>query len=87
MEKANQGLFGDLNDFTLWAKEWKDMPEFIQEKQKPYSVIIVRCATKEDLAEFSKLMKQKLNKETKSIWYPFKSHWGNSPKVKYSDEP
>ena len=50
--------------------EWKDMPEFVQEKQEPYAKIIVRFANKEDLEEFSQLIKQKLTQKTKSIWHP-----------------
>ena len=58
-----------------WRKEWVGMPEFIQEERKPYSTIIVRCETKEDLEDFSKIIGQKLTMKTKSIWHPFKSHW------------
>jgi hypothetical protein len=53
-----------------WKEEWKDMPEFIQEKQEPYAKIIVRFANEEDLNEFSNLIGQKLNKKSKSIWHP-----------------
>ena len=50
--------------------EWKNMPEFIQEKQEPYAKIIVRFETKKDLEEFSELIGQKLTNKTKSIWHP-----------------
>ena len=50
--------------------EWKDMPEFVQEKQEPYAKIIVRFETKEDLEEFATLINQKLTQKTKSIWHP-----------------
>ena len=40
--------------------EWKDMPEFIQEKQESFSKIIIRCETEEDLEELAKLLGQKL---------------------------
>jgi len=69
-----------------WKEEWKDMPEFIQEQQRPYSAIIVRFATEKDLNEFATLIEQKLNQKTKSIWYPFRSHWGNGTGKKYRDE-
>lgn len=62
---------------SKWEEEWKGMPEFVQGKQKAYSQVIVRFASEEDLQEFSKLIDQKINKKTKSIWFPFKSHWGN----------
>ena len=51
-------------------EEWKNMPEFIQEKQEPYAKLIVRFATQEDLEEFAKLIGQKLTQKTKSIWHP-----------------
>jgi hypothetical protein len=66
-------LFEELKESF---NEWKNMPEFIQEKQEPYSKIIIRFETKENLEQFSKLINQKLTKKTKSIWFPFKSHWG-----------
>ncbi len=65
--------------------EWVDMPEFVQEKQEPYSKIIIRFDTEEDLQKFSKLIGQKLTSKTKSIWFPFKSHWGSEIK-RWTDE-
>ncbi len=53
-----------------WESEWQGMPEFVQEKQKPFSQIIVRFETQEDLDEFSRLIGQKLTPKTKSIWHP-----------------
>ena len=46
------------------------MPEFVQEKQEPFSKIIVRFETEEDLNDFAKLIDQKLTPRTKSIWHP-----------------
>lgn len=57
-------------DDSEWRKEWVDMPEFTQEKQEPFSKIIVRFETEEDLNEFSELIGQKLTPKTKSIWHP-----------------
>lgn len=62
------------NEF--WEKEWKDMPEFISEKQEAYAKIIIRFDNEKALQDFAKKIGQKLNKKSKSIWYPFKSHWG-----------
>jgi hypothetical protein len=50
--------------------EWKDMPEFVQDSQKPFSQIIVRFRCQEDLDEFARLIDQKLTVKTKSIWHP-----------------
>jgi len=66
--------------------EWKDMPEFVQEKQEPYAKIIVRFDSKEDLEEFSKLIGQKLTQKTKSIWHPQLVRGKHSSK-RYVDDP
>jgi hypothetical protein len=65
--------------------EWKDMPEFVQEKQEPYAKIIVRFANKEDLEEFSIMIQQKLTQKTKSIWHPELERGIHSAK-RYVDE-
>ena len=69
-----------------WEAEWVGMPEFIQEKQSPYAQIIFRFESEDDLKQFSELIGQKLNKKTKSAWFPFKSHWGKTKKV-WTNEP
>jgi hypothetical protein len=66
--------------------EWKNMPEFVQEKKEPFSKIIVRFEKEEDLNNFSLLIGQKLTQKTKSIWYPYKSHW-NKFVMRWIDEP
>ena len=53
-----------------WREEWKEMPEFVQEVQTPYSQIMFRFASKQDLRNFSRLIGQKLTKHTKSAWHP-----------------
>lgn len=80
MEKDDPTLF-DID--SKWEEEWKDMPEFVQGKQRPYAQIIVRFDSEDDLQEFAKLIGQKLNKKTKSIWHPFKSHWGRRQQGRY----
>ena len=60
----------------LWEQLWVDMPEFVQKKQEPYAMINIRFETKEDLEEFAGLIQQRLTAKTKSIWFPFRSHWG-----------
>ena len=67
--------------------EWKDMPEFIQENtEESFSKIVVRFRTEEDLQKFAELIGQKLTGKTKSIWYPYKSHWSESI-MRWIDEP
>ena len=65
--------------------EWEGMPEFIQEKQEPYSKIIVRFNNEEDLQEFAKMIGQKLTNKTKSLWHP-KLIRGINSKKRYSNE-
>lgn len=65
-----------------WVIEWQDMPEFIQQKtQKEYSKITIRFRNKEDLDNFSNLIKQKLTNKTKSIWFPEIERGKNSNKL------
>lgn len=64
--------------------EWVGMPEFVQEKKKPFKELIIRFETEEDYLDFQKRIEQKLTNKTKSIWHPFKSHWGLEKKV-YKD--
>ncbi len=61
----------DKND---WQEHWEDMPEFVQEKLEPFAKITIRFEDEESLAEFAKLIGQKLTPNTKSIWHPYKPH-------------
>lgn len=75
-----------MSDFFAGeAHEWAGMPEFIQKKKEPYKKLIIRFETEKDYLEFAALIQQKLTHKTKSIWHPFKSHWGAEKKV-YVDE-
>jgi len=67
-EKENKPL-------NFYENEWKGMPEFKQEKKKAYSQIIIRFDNEKDLQDFALLIDQKLTNKTKSIWFPFKSHF------------
>lgn len=66
---TQKGLFND-EDLILWKKEWKGMPEFIQEDLSSMQSILVHFANKEDRGNFSKLVKQTITAQTKSIWFP-----------------
>lgn len=68
-----------------WKNEWKNMPEYIQEKQQPYKMINVRFQTKEDYEDFQLKINQKLTEKTKAIWYPKKDHDDYS-NLKYINE-
>jgi len=53
-----------------WKDSWGGMPEFVQEQQKPYSQIMFRFNSEEELQEFAVLIGQPLTNKTKSAWYP-----------------
>ena len=70
-----------MDDLFDEHSEWVGMPEFVQEKKEPFKTIIVRFENEQDYIEFQQLIRQKLTNKTKSIWHPFKSHWGLEKKV------
>jgi len=78
-------LFNDNEDKKINEYDWGGMPEFVQEKQEPYSKIIFRFANEEDLQEFAELIGQKLTSKTKSAWHPRLIRGINSNK-RYSNE-
>ena len=67
------------------SDEWHNMPEFVQDKKEPFSKIIIRFETLEDLTEFAKKIDQKLTPKTKSIWYPYKPHRSGAYKRRWID--
>jgi hypothetical protein len=67
MNKSTELLIDTPNS---WQQEWVGMPEFEQVKVEPYSKIIVRFDSEEDLQEFAAMIGQKLTSKTKSIWHP-----------------
>ena len=69
-----------------WEDEWVGMPEYVQEKQEPFSKIIFRFKDKDSLDKFSNLIGQKLTEKTKSAWFPELKRGLNSNK-RYKDEP
>lgn len=56
-----------------WVKHWVGMPEFIQERKDPFACIEILNPNRKELV---KLLSQPITDKTKSLWYPFKSHWG-----------
>lgn len=62
------------------------MPEFVQEKQTPYSKIIIRCASEEDLQDLARRLEQPLTSKTKSIWHPKLMTRGLHSSRRYVDE-
>ena len=60
----------ELAQEKAWKKEWKGMPEFIQEDQSPWKSIIVHFASPGDMQAFSELVEQTITPKTQSLWYP-----------------
>ena len=77
-------IFG--NEILDTDSEWQGMPEFVQDKKEPYQKITIRFESKEDVDKFAKLLDQNITPKTKSIWFPFKSHWGKPYKEWVDDE-
>lgn len=69
------------SDLFEECPEWVGMPEFNQEKKEPFKTLIIRFETEQDYLDFQEKIGQKLTNKTKSIWHPFKSHWGLERKV------
>ena len=67
-KKKQKELFEDLDN--EWQKEWKDMPEFIQEDLTSFRKIVVHFNCKEDVDAFAKLIGQNITPKQPSIAYP-----------------
>lgn len=65
-----------MNNQLFNNDEWDGMPEFVQEKKEPFKTLTVRFETEQDYIDFQNKIGQKCTLKTKSIWHPFKSHWG-----------
>jgi len=66
-------------------KEWKDMPEFINENKMGVKTLIVHFKTQDNVDDFARLIQQTLKPTTKYIWFPKLIH--DKPKeLRYSNE-
>lgn len=71
MKKEKQStLFGDLDEYSWWKKEWKGMPEFVQEDLMPIKSIKVHFENDKDIKKFADLINQKITSTTQYVWYP-----------------
>ena len=52
------------------AAEWDGMPEFSHEDLQPIKQVIVSFATEGDIEAFADLINQRVDMNTKSIWFP-----------------
>jgi hypothetical protein len=53
-----------------WEEAWRGMPEFIQRDLQPFKSLVVHFESRDEMDAFSRLIKQKIGIDTKSIWYP-----------------
>ena len=67
-----RSLFETEEDDISWVKEWKNMPEFVQEDKAPIQKIVVSFETYDDVLKFAELLGFKPTEKTKSIWFPIK---------------
>lgn len=81
-------LFSHLTDdydINTWQDEWRNMPEYVNEKQKePEQIAIFKFENNEDFDRFMVVVKRELfnnervfdgnqEKNKKSAWYPLPS--------------
>lgn len=77
------GLF-DRDEAAPWFEHWVGMPEFTQENQEPYKSVIVHFANSRDMADFARLVEQRIGHRTQSIWYP-EAEIGRFADKRYND--
>jgi hypothetical protein len=81
---SKESLF-DLSEFTDWQKEWKGMPEFLQQDLNPVRTINVRFKSEKDVEEFARLIGQAITPKQKTLWFPFAS-FRRASHLRYVDE-
>lgn len=52
------------------SEHWVGMPDFEQERQRPFSQVTIRFEDEEAMNSFAELIGQKLTPKTKSLWFP-----------------
>ena len=74
-----------FNEPQEWEREWKDMPEFVQEDHTSFRKIVVHFRSPEDVNAFANLIGQKITPKQPSLWYPAQQfrHYANK---RYVDE-
>jgi len=66
----NFGFEDVLTDKNYYRDQWKNMPEFIQDKQEIFKELIIKFPKKEDFEDFQKQLNRTISIKNKSIWYP-----------------
>ena len=82
-ESPQDELFAELkND---WRREWKGMPEYVNNNLTPMKSIIIHFADECDLKDFAEKLGLKIYMTTKSSWYPA-AEIGSITDKRYVDE-
>lgn len=64
-------------------KEWKDMPEFVQEDKEAVARVVINFETEEDIDLFNKVTGLSITKKTKGVFFPLPK---KTTKMVYVDE-
>ena len=62
-------------------EEWIDMPEHNNKQVKPWKTLSVHFDNQDDMNDFSKKLNLKIEKNTKSTWYPKKEKDNHVDKI------
>lgn len=80
-----QDTLFDVNEFSPAWREWRGMPEYVHGDLTPYRQIIVSFASAEDVAEFGRLVGQRIGPHIRSLWFPV-AEIGTYKDKRYIDE-
>ena len=69
-KNKEQLLFDFIDPREPWEIEWQNMPEYLQEDQKPYRTLYIHFTCKEDVEDFENKIGQKIYPVEKSYWHP-----------------
>ncbi len=60
----------DETDYDNAEHDWRNMPEFVNEKNDAFRKIIISFQDENGVKEFEKLLQQRITDKTKSLWFP-----------------
>tara|TARA_Y100000310_G_scaffold159460_1_gene159022 strand:+ start:2389 stop:2643 length:255 start_codon:yes stop_codon:yes gene_type:complete len=63
-------MFDNMDDFEEIRREWKGMPEFLQEDWEPNQKITISFREYDDVRKFGALIGQTVTPKTNSLWFP-----------------
>ncbi len=69
IDPEQTSLFAD-DEHKAWAAEWQGMPEYTMKDLTPFKSIYVHFENSRDVAEFARMVDQKITPTTRYIWFP-----------------